>query len=175
MAQFESRHRFEVYEKEKAADKATAESIRGEVLDFIKGKSGETFCAMITFRKNGSPMARPVSTFIYDGWHVGTISQGEHVKNQHVRNNPIVAYQWVELNSQSGVRLRSVFLQGRCELISDPATVQEFFRLRQAETGQGDAHPEDDWQRLLMRVTPEVVRAEGFLGPLTPAIYRTFE
>jgi hypothetical protein len=114
-----------------------------------------------------------VSAFV-EGWTVGTISQGEHLKNQHIRNNPIVAYLWVEKCPEEDRWLKSVWMQGTCEIIEDEAEVQAFFDRREAATGVGNNHPNDQWVKLLLRTTPTLVRAEGFLGPNKPVLIRDF-
>jgi general stress protein 26 len=159
---------------EAEAEKEVAERIKPEVLSFIQDRSGKSMAYLITLRKDGRPHARPVSTFV-EGWTVGTISQGEHLKNQHIRNNPQVGYLWVEMFPAEGQRPKSVWLQGNCEIVEDSKEVQDFFARRQAATGVGDRHPDEEWTRLLLRTRPTLVRAEGFLGPLKPALYREFD
>lgn len=166
--------RVSVMAREAEASPEDAERIKSEVLEFIQQSGPNILAYLITLRKDGRPHGRPVSTFV-EGWTVGTISQGEHLKNQHVRNNPEVAYLWVELMPRPGERVRSVWMQGTCEVVEDEKEVSAFFARREAARGVGDRHPEEDWTRLLLRTTPTLVRAEGFLGPLKPALYRSFE
>jgi hypothetical protein len=96
------------------------------------------------------------------------------LKNQHIRTNPIVAYLWVEQCPQPDVRAKSVWMQGRCEVVSDPAEIAAFYQRRAAAVGKPDSHADEHWTRLLLRTTPQLVRAEGFLGQLKPALYRSF-
>ncbi|GIW11251.1 MAG: hypothetical protein KatS3mg061_2308 [Dehalococcoidia bacterium] len=65
-------------------------------------------------------------------------------------------------------------MQGVCQIIDDPEEVQAFFKRREAVTGVGDNHPNEEWVRLLLRTTPQLVRAEGFLGPNKPVLIRDF-
>lgn len=165
--------RNEVMSLESEATVDAAARVRDEVKAFIQGKLGKAIITMITLRKDGRPHARPVWAFV-EGWTVGTMSQGEHLKNKHIRNNPEVGYLWTEVNPTDPTRPKTVWLQGTCEIVTDPDEVAAFFARRRAATGQGDAHPNDDWERLLLRTTPSLVRAEGFLEHLKPALYRTF-
>lgn len=165
--------RHDVLALEAEADRATAERIKPDVLRFIRGEDGPIMGYLITLRKDGRPTGRPVSTFI-EGWKIGTISQYEHLKNRHIENNPEVAYLFTELNPKVGSRPRSVFVQGKCDIIKDADTINAFFERRKAVKGMGDAHPDEDWTRLLLLTSPTYVRAEGFLQRLKPAVYREF-
>jgi hypothetical protein len=165
--------RAQILEQEREATPEQAESARQAIKDFIQLSSPGTLKMMITLRKDGRPHARPVSAFV-EGWTVGTISQGEHLKNQHVRNNPQVGYLWTELHPEVDRWVKTVWLQGTCEVIDDPEIVNAFFERRKAATGVGDNHPDDDWVRLLLRTTPTLIRAEGFLGPNKPVLIRDF-
>lgn len=165
--------RKEVLSLEAEANEETAARILPEVLNFIQGKDGATMCYLITLRKDGRPYGRPVWTFV-EGWTVNTISQFEHLKNRHIEKNPEVAFLWTEVTPATPNRLRSVFLQGKCEIVRDAKTINDFYDRRKAATGRGDGHPDEDWTRLLLVTKPTVVRAEGFLGPLKPAVYRDF-
>ena len=169
-----SSSRVSVMATEAEASPEEAERIREEVKQFIQLRTPEVLIYFITLRKDGRPHGRPVAAFV-EGWNVGTISQGEHLKNQHVRNNPEVAYLWVELQPRPGQRVRSVWMQGNCEIVEHNEEIKAFFERREKATGRGDQHPEEEWKRLLLKTTPKLVRAEGFLGPLKPALYRTFE
>src|SRR6476660_4392415 len=97
---------------------------------------------------------RPVSAFV-EGWTVGTISQKEHLKNIHIRNNPQVGYLWSELAPENGRWLKSVWMQGICEVIEDQDEIKDFYKRREAVTGMGDAHAWDtNWTRYLLKTTP---------------------
>ncbi|MFN8534747.1 MAG: pyridoxamine 5'-phosphate oxidase family protein [Dehalococcoidia bacterium] len=166
----------ETYENEREAPQAASEALRGEVQKFIT-QWNQVPSFMMTFRKDGRPIMRPVSTFV-DGWMVGTITQHLHVKTQHIRDNPVVGYLWVGRDGRGpGMDWapKSVWLQGRAELIEDPAEVEAFFERRKEKLGAGDAHPTDhDYRRIVVRVTPEYLRAEGFYEAARPVIIRDF-
>lgn len=173
MNEYQTTTRRQILQEEGEASEELAEKARGAVHAFIQQRSPAVESFLITLRKDGRPHCRPVSTFV-EGWMVGTISQGEHLKNRHIRSNPQVGYLWVELCPPEGRRPRSVWMQGTCEVVDDSAEVQAFFKRREVVFGMGDLHPDEDWRRLLLRTTPTLVRAEGFLGPRTPALYRDF-
>lgn len=167
------RTRKDVLEEEREASPDEAARIREEVLELMRRPSTEVAKYMITMRKDGRPHGRPVGAFV-EGWTVGTISQGEHLKNTHIRNNPQVAYLWTELHPEPDARTKTVWMQGTCEIIDDPEEVLDFFKRRVAAGGNPDGHPDEDWTRLLLRTTPTFVRAEGFFGNNKPAVYRDF-
>jgi general stress protein 26 len=171
--QYRRMTRKEILAQEREASPEEAERVRDEIKAWIQHMALHTAKFLITLRKDGRPHCRPVSAFV-EGWTVGTISQGEHLKNQHIRNNPVVGYLWVELCPEPGRWLRSVWMQGVCQIIDDPEEVQAFFKRREAVAGVGDNHPNEDWVRLLLRTTPQLVRAEGFLGPNKPVLIRDF-
>jgi hypothetical protein len=107
---------------------------------------------------------------------VGTVSQDVHLKNQHVRNNPVVGYLWVEQCPPPGVRPKSVWMQGLCTVVDDDAEIDAFYDRRDAVRGvPANRHEGEEWKRLLFVTRPQIVRAEGFLGRLKPAVYREFE
>lgn len=167
------RTRVDILADEAEATADQAESVRDDVKAFISQFGPNLSRYMFTMRKDGSPHGRPVSAFV-EGWTVGTISQGEHLKNTHIRNNPTVAYLFTELNPAPGQPLRTVFLQGTCEILDDPEVLNDFYKRRVEAGGTPDGHPDEDWVRLLLKTTPRFVRAEGFLGQTKPAIFRDF-
>jgi general stress protein 26 len=171
--QYRQMTRAQILSREREASPEDAARVREEVKAYIQHSGEGTAKFMITLRKDGRPHCRPVSAFV-EGWTVGTISQAEHLKNQHIRNNPQVGYLWVELNPDGSHWLKSVWMQGNCEIVTDPAEIQAFYDRRRAVTGFGDAHANDNWTRLLLRTTPTLVRGEGFLGRDTPVLYRDF-
>ncbi|MFN8534333.1 MAG: pyridoxamine 5'-phosphate oxidase family protein [Dehalococcoidia bacterium] len=167
------RTRQDVFEEEREASAEEADRVREEVKAFIRRPSTEVLKYMVTLRRDGRPHGRPVGAFV-EGWTVGTISQGEHLKNTHIRNDPRVGYVWTELHPAPGARPRSVWMQGVCEIVDDPDEVASFYQRRVAAGGSPDGHPDEDWTRLLLRTTPTFVRAEGFLEGLKPAVFRDF-
>lgn len=166
----------ETYDGERELPQEIADGLREEIRRFIT-QWNQIPSFMMTFRRDGRPIMRPVSTFV-EGWTVGTITQDLHVKTQHLRNNPIVGYLWVDKKGRGRLDWapRSVWMQGRAQLIDDPAEVEAFFERRKRAFGQGDAHPHDHgYRRILVRTTPEYLRAEGFYQDgMRPVIIRDF-
>ncbi len=167
------RTRVDILADEAEASKEDAERVKADVQAFMQKPSSEVAKYLITLRKDGRPHGRPVAVFV-EGWKFGTISQGEHLKNQHIRNNPQVAYLFTELHPEAGQLLKTVWVQGTCEIIDDQDAIQDFYKRRVAAGGNPDGHPDEEWTRLLLSTTPSLVRAEGFLTQSKPALYRDF-
>ena len=85
----------EVWDKEKQIDPNQSESYRSEIYDFISQYHSTTLSFMMTMRKNGQSIMRPVSTFI-ENWQIFTISQHHQLKVNHVKNNPNVGYMFID-------------------------------------------------------------------------------
>ena len=167
----------EIWNREQSIDPEEGETYRKAIHTFIAQYHKGSLSFLLTTRKNGLSMMRPVSTFV-EGWTIQTISQHHHVKLTHVRNNPMVGYLFLDAEGDPYNALgytKNVWVAGRCEIIDDPEAVQAFFQRRAAATGQGDAHPQDQsYQRILMQTTPEYLRAEGFADQMRPIIYQSF-
>ena len=167
----------EVWNREKRIDAETGEKYRQAIHDFISQYHKDTLSFLMTTRKNGLPMMRPVSVFV-EGWMIQTISQHHHVKLVHIRNHPIVGYLFTEAEGEPYNDLgytKNVWISGRCEIVEEPDEIQAFFQRRAAATGIGDAHPHDQsYRRVLMKTTPEYLRAEGFAEHQRPVVYNTF-
>lgn len=167
----------EVWDREKRIDAEEGEKYRKTIHDFISQYHKGTLSFLMTTRKNGLSMMRPVSVFV-EGWTIQTISQHHHVKLAHVRNNPIVGYLFTDAAGEPYNDLgytKNVWISGCCEIVEDPDAIQTFFQRRSAATGIGDAHPHDpSYRRVLMKTTPEYLRAEGFAEHQRPVIYKTF-
>ncbi|ETX08825.1 MAG: hypothetical protein ETSY2_03080 [Candidatus Entotheonella gemina] len=167
----------EVWDREKRIDAEAGEKYRRAIHGFISQYHRDTLSFLMTTRKNGLPMMRPVSTFV-EGWTIQTISQHHQVKLTHVRNHPIVGYLFTDAEGEPYNDLgytKNVWIAGRCEIVEEPDEIQAFFQRRLAATGIGDAHPHDQsYRRVLMKTTPEYLRAEGFAEQQRPVIYKTF-
>ncbi len=167
----------EVWNREKRVDAGAGELYRKAIHDFIAQYHQGTLSFLMTTRQNGLPMMRPVSTFV-EGWTIQTISQHHHLKLTHVRNNPIVGYLFTDAAGEPYNALgytKNVWISGRCEISEDSDAIHAFFQRRAAATRIGDAHPHDQsYRRVLMKTTPEYLRAEGFAEQMRPVIYTTF-
>ncbi len=165
-----------VYDHEREIPAAEAEAFKDQIYQMIiQYHTVPTF--MLTFRKDGLPRMRPVDAFL-EGWTINTITQDKHVKTAHIRRNPVVGYLWVDrVGRRPGMEWapKSVYVQGRAELIDDPDEVAAFFERRRKGIGVADAHPHDlTYRRILVKVTPEYLRAEGFAEASRPVILRDF-
>ncbi len=167
----------EVWDREKRIDAEAGEKYRKAIHDFISRYHQGTLSFLMTTRKHGLPMMRPVSAFV-EGWTIQTISQHHHVKLTHVRTHPIVGYLFTDAEGEPYNDLgytKNVWIAGRCEIVEEPDEIQAFFQRRLAATGIGDAHPHDQsYRRVLMKTTPEYLRAEGFAEHQRPVIYNSF-
>jgi hypothetical protein len=167
----------EVWDREKRIDAEAGEQYRHAIHAFIARYHQGTISFLLTLRKHGVPMMRPVSAFV-EGWTIHPISQHHHLKLTHVRHHPIVGYLFTEAAGEPYNALgytKNVWIAGCCEIIEDPEVIHAFLQRRAAATGVGDAHPHDQrYRRVLMTTTPEYLRAEGFAEHQRPVIYTTF-
>ena len=154
------------WDREKGLSSDQSEALRGTILEFISDPS-QHMAYLMTRRKNGREIMRPVSTFM-EGWTVQTMTQDLQPKTEHVRRDPIVGYLWVGHEAREdypGNRWnpKVVWMQGRAELVTDQSEVEAFYGRREKATGSGRQHPVGE-TLYLMRTTPEYVRAEGWAG-----------
>ncbi|MDG1990137.1 MAG: pyridoxamine 5'-phosphate oxidase family protein [Dehalococcoidia bacterium] len=167
----------EVWDKEKQIDPNDAEQFRSEILDFISKYHSSTLSYLLTIRKNGQPVMRPVSTFVED-WTIYTISQHHQIKVQHVKNNPNVGYLFTDNGGPAYMPLgytKNVWVSGLCEISNNQDEISDFFKRRESVTGQGDAHPHDDsYTRILFKTKLNYLRAEGFAEHARPIVYKSF-
>tara|TARA_B110000196_G_C21083318_1_gene633639 strand:+ start:762 stop:1271 length:510 start_codon:yes stop_codon:yes gene_type:complete len=167
----------EVWDKEKQIDSDDAEQFRSEILDFISKYHSSTLSYLLTIRKNGQPVMRPVSTFVED-WSIYTISQHHQIKVQHVKNNPNVGYLFTDNGGPAYMPLgytKNVWVSGLCTISNDQDEISDFFKRRESATGQGDAHPHDDsYTRILFKTKLNYLRAEGFAEHARPIVYKSF-
>ena len=160
------------YDTEREVSREDAEKHREEIRLFMADRE-DVAKYLITLRKDGRPLARPVGAFL-EGWTIYTVTEDIHPKTLQIRRNPVVAYIF---SGMSGRERRndpvSVFVQGRADLIEDQDEVADVFRRREAATGTGRGHPPED-RLFVIRTVPEYVRAEGFTGRRHPVVYRDF-
>ena len=96
MTTYDEREGIEVqsnWDRERGLTDERAEAFRSEILDFISDSS-QHMAYLMTRRKDGREIMRPVSTFVED-WIVGTMTQDVQPKTEHVRRDPVVGYLWV--------------------------------------------------------------------------------
>jgi general stress protein 26 len=162
----------EQYDTEREVGREEGEAHREEIRQFMADRDGVAKY-LVTLRKDGRPLARPVGAFL-EGWTIYTVTEDIHPKTLQIRRNPVVAYIFSGMTGRErGNDPVSVFVQGRAELIEDQAEVADLFRRREAATGTGRGHPSED-RLFVIRTAPEYLRAEGFTGRRRPVIYRDF-
>ncbi len=146
------------------------DQIAQEILDFIRKGGTEVVSFITTVNSKGAPITRQVSTFVEDGWIVGTVSPPRALKALHVARNPEVTYTWVDLTPRRPAR--AVQLNGRAVILSDPADVAAFLERRAAVYGplRGAGAP----GQVILQTTPYLVRADGFSGGPAPVLIRDF-
>ncbi len=152
-----------------------AAELKPEVLAFISDPTLHV-SHLMTRRRDGRELMRPVATFVED-WVVGTITQDVQPKTSHVRNDPVVGYLWLGREDRlqsygTNWNPRSVWMQGRAELVEDQAEVAAFYERRGEALGMPRTWPPED-VLYLIRVIPEYVRAEGWAGAHA-IVYRDF-
>ncbi|GIW06956.1 MAG: hypothetical protein KatS3mg060_1761 [Dehalococcoidia bacterium] len=151
---------------ERAVSPEEARAALPEIQAFLRRRFPEVACFLTTLRKDGRPSIRQVGAFVTD-WTIETATQPWHVKNQHIRRNPIVTYLWVGLTPGEYRAVPNVMLQGVCEILEDPAAVRDFDERRRQALGALGATETERW---LLRTRPTSLRAEGFTGPRRPVL-----
>lgn len=151
---------------ERAVSFEEAQAVLPEIEAFLRRRFPEVACFLTTLRKDGRPAIRQVGAFV-TGWTIETATQPWHVKNQHIRRNPLVTYLWVGLTPGAFRAVPNVMLQGICEIITDRAAVRDFDERRRAALGVTGATETERW---LLRTRATSLRAEGFTGPRRPVI-----
>ena len=153
----------EQWAKEQGLSPEKALEYKQEIHDFITNKE-MCMSYMMTRRKDGREIMRPVSTII-DNWVVHTMTQDIQPKTAHIKNDPIVGYLWVGKETRDDNRWnpKVVWLQGNAELVEDQSQVDEFYAMRESKYGIGRSHSSVD-TLFLVKTKPEYVRAEGWHG-----------
>ncbi len=160
-----------LYNEHVVSDEEAA-SVLPAIKEFINQRLPNVACFMTTLRKDGRPAIRQVGSFI-TGWTVETATQPWHVKNKHIRRNPLVTYLWVELHEAEHRMVRNVMLQGECQIIESAEAVKDFDERRRQALGRNVGA--SDHERWLLRTHPTYLRAEGFTGPRRPVILTAFD
>lgn len=141
-----------------------------DILDFIRTGGTQVVSFITTVNSKHAPITRQVSTFVEDGWVVGTVSPPKALKTLHVPKNAEVTYNWVDLTPRRPAR--TVLMNGRARVISDPDEVAAFLKRREAVHGplRGAGAP----GQVIIQTTPYLVRAEGFSDGHGPVTIRDF-
>src|SRR5262245_8529375 len=94
-------------------------TVRDEILQFI---ARPVYPYLVTTTRDGAPYLRPVIC-VNDAFRVRMITRLSSRKVQHIRNNPLVSIFW---SSDEGAAQRSVMVQARVTLLTDPAAIDAF-------------------------------------------------
>ena len=78
------------YDTEREVSREEAEGRRDEIRNFMADRA-TVATYLITLRKDGRPLARPVGAFLED-WTIYTVTEDIHPKTLQIRRNPVVAY-----------------------------------------------------------------------------------
>jgi len=123
--------------------------------DLFRGKNWGT---VVTLRADGSPHATPV-WIDTDGEHVIFNTAAGRAKERHLRRDPRIAVTVLPAdNQQAGY----VTVSGTAEIV-DEGAVDHIDRLAQKYLGE-EKYPylQPGEQRLIVKVTPEKIDAQGF-------------
>jgi pyridoxamine 5'-phosphate oxidase-like protein len=151
-------------------DPGPERALREEILQFI---ARPVYPYLVTTTRQGAPYLRPVIC-VNDGFEVRMITRLASRKVQHIRHNPLVSIFWP---SNEGAPPRSVMLQARLTLLTDPAAIEAFgaayLQKNPARTRPLPA-ADDDLARVVLLAEPLLLRADGFRG-YRPLILRAAE
>lgn len=142
-------------------------AIQHEICRFI---ARPVYPYLVTMTQDGAPYLRPVIC-VNDGFHIRMITRQASRKVQHIRNNPLVSIFWA---SDDGPAQRSVMVQARVTLVSDPTAIDAFaadYRRKNPARTRPLPSSRDDLARVVLSAEPTLVRADGFAG-FRPVILR---
>ena len=142
-------------------------TIRDEILRFI---ARPVYPYLVTTTSTGAPYLRPVIC-VNDGFQVRMVTRLGSRKVQHIRHNPLVSIFWT---SDDGSPPRSVMVQARVTLLTDPAAIDAFadaYRRKNPARTRPLPSGDDDLARVILAAEPTLVRADGFRG-FRPVILR---
>jgi nitroimidazol reductase NimA-like FMN-containing flavoprotein (pyridoxamine 5'-phosphate oxidase superfamily) len=142
-------------------------AVRDEILQFI---ARPVYPYLVTTTRDGAPYLRPVIC-VTDGFRVRMITRLASRKVQHIRSNPLVSIFWA---STDGPRQRSVMVQARVSLLTDPTAIDAFaadYRRKNPARSRPLPAGDTDVARAILLAEPTLVRADGFAG-FRPVILR---
>ena len=142
-------------------------AVRDDILRFI---ARPVYPYLVTTTKQGAPYLRPVIC-VNNGFQIRMITRLASHKVQHVRQNPLVTIFWT---SHEGTPPRSVMLQARVTLLTDPQAIDAFaadYRRKNPERTRELPSGDDELARVVLSAEPIFLRADGF-GGFRPVILR---
>jgi len=147
-------------------------AVRDEILKFI---ARPVYPYLVTTTSAGAPYLRPVIC-VNDGFRIRMITRLGSLKVQHIRGNPLVSIFWAsdDGDGQDSTRQRSVMVQARVKLVTDPAAIDTFaveYRRKNPARTRPLPSGDDALPRAILEAEPTLVRADGFAG-FRPIILR---
>jgi nitroimidazol reductase NimA-like FMN-containing flavoprotein (pyridoxamine 5'-phosphate oxidase superfamily) len=142
-------------------------AVLDEILQFI---ARPVYPYLVTTTSAGVPYLRPVIC-VNDGFRVRMISRLSSRKVQHITRNPMVSIFWASDHAGSQ---RSVMIQARVTLLTDPAAIDAFaeaYRRKNPARTRPLPSSDDVLPRAILDAEPTLVRADGFAG-FRPIILR---
>jgi nitroimidazol reductase NimA-like FMN-containing flavoprotein (pyridoxamine 5'-phosphate oxidase superfamily) len=140
---------------------------RDEILRFI---AQPVYPYLVTTTRMGAPYLRPVIC-VNDDFQIRMITRLASRKVQHIRHNPLVSLFWSNTESSPP---RSVMLQARVTLVTDPAAIDAFaadYRRKNPRRERALPSSADALDRVVLSAAPILLRADGFRG-FRPLILR---
>jgi nitroimidazol reductase NimA-like FMN-containing flavoprotein (pyridoxamine 5'-phosphate oxidase superfamily) len=141
-------------------DPGSEPAVRDEILRFI---ARPVYPYLVTTTSGGAPYLRPVIC-VNDGFQIRMITRLASRKVQHVRHNSLVSIFWA---GDDGTRQRSVMIQGRVSVLTDPDEIDAFaaaYRIKNPARTRPLPSGDDDLARAVLLVEPTLLRADGFTG-----------
>jgi hypothetical protein len=140
------------------------------VQQFIANRDRSANGFLITLDNAGQPVIRQVGIFV-EGWAPQTYVGASSLSARHLRRNPLGTYLWVQ--REPGGRAKNAWMRGQFEIVDDADEMAAFFERRAAVTGIRGA-VRAAGEGVVLRMTPALVRAEGFLEGNAPFFVRQF-
>jgi general stress protein 26 len=142
------------------------EKVKADVIDFI---TNTRLAMLVTSGKDGYPMARMMG-YLNEGLSIWFTTFNTSLKIKQMSENNKVTVLWKEPFEENLTKMRFVTLKGTIKIFSDLETVTSV-RTRYAEKYNTPSIAAVDDTRVVMKLTPTYLRAEGF-GVAPPPIFR---
>lgn len=142
--------------------------LREELLQFI---AESKFTLAVTMGADGYPMARTLG-YLNDGFSIWLYTLNNSLKMRQFRATNKVTLIWRETTPQF---FKFLTMKGSLEIFEDRETVAQVWERYQNKYPMMRQQAQPDLsERVVLRVTPVYLRAEGF-GVMPPPILKSFE
>ena len=145
---------------------------RADLLEFI---GGTKFLMAVTVGRDGYPMARTLG-YLNDGFHIWLYTVNDSLKMHQFRDSAKITLLWREPTPHF---FKFLTVKGDLEIFEDKDKVAEIWERYQDKYGRRERKADDseasaeNMQRVVIKVTPIYLRAEGF-GVSPPPILKSF-